>query len=64
MSIGENLRKIREKTGMNQTELAKAIGVTASMINQLEQDRKILTVPLGKEIAKALHCKVDDFLAG
>lgn len=62
MSIGSNLKALRIKNNMSQSELAKAVGMTQSMITQLEQDRKILTVPTGKEIARVLKCSMDDFI--
>ena len=58
-STGENIRRYREKKGISQRELAKSIMVTHAMINQLEQDRKILTVPMARVIANALDCDVN-----
>ena len=54
MNIGDSLKKHRLAAGMTQTQLGDAVGVTESMICQLERGTKTLTVPLGKDIACAL----------
>ena len=60
MSIGENIRRIREKKNITQKELAAKVFVGNSMICQIERGTKVLTVPLGKAIADALGCSLDD----
>lgn len=62
MSIGENIKRIRTDRKMNQTELAKEVCVSQSMICQLERGTKVPTLPLGKAIADALGCSIDDLL--
>lgn len=62
MSIGTNLKRIRKDKGMSQQELAEAVGVTQSMIAQIERGTKALTMELGKEIAKVLEVKIDKLL--
>lgn len=63
MSIGENIRRLRENRNLTQIQLSEMINVTQSMVAQLERGSKTLTVPLGKDIAKALGCKFDDLIA-
>ena len=63
MSIGENIRRLRENRNLTQIQLGEMINVTQSMIAQLERGSKTLTVPLGKDIAKALNCKFDELIA-
>jgi len=46
--------------GMTQLELGNRVGVSESMICQLERGTRSLSVPLGKEIAKALNCTLED----
>lgn len=58
-STGENIRRYREKKGISQSELARMLMVSQPTINQLEQDRKILTVPMARVIANALDCDVN-----
>jgi len=45
---------------MTQMELGNKVGVTESMICQLESGARTLSVPLGKKIAEALNCSLDD----
>lgn len=59
MSIGENIRKYRVGKQITQKELASEIGVTQSMIAQIERETKTLTLPLGKEIARALDVNLE-----
>ncbi len=63
MSIGENIKHLRESRNLKQSELAEIVGVTQSMIAQLERGTKTLTVPLGKDIANALECKFDELFS-
>lgn len=62
MSIGTNIKTLRESNGFTQAELAQKVGVTPSMITQLERNSKVLTLPLGYCIAEALHCSMYDFV--
>lgn len=63
MSVGENIRRIREEKGMPQGKLAEAVSVSQSLICQFERGTKTPTLPLSVEIAKALHCKLEDLTA-
>ena len=58
MSIGENIRALRTRAGMNQTELANGVGVAQSMICQIERGTKACSMQLGAEIARVLGCEV------
>ena len=62
MSVGENIRRIREERNMRQAELAEQVGVTQAMICQIEKGIKTPSILVAAEIAKALECKTDDFL--
>lgn len=64
MSVGENIRRIREEKGIPQVKLAEAVSVSQSLICQFERGTKTPTLPLSVEIAKALHCKLDDLIDG
>ena len=63
MNIGENLKRIREARGLTQVALAEAVGVTPSMITQIESGTKALSVKLAVDIAQTLNCTVAE-LAG
>lgn len=55
LNIGDSVKHYRLAKGMTQTQLGDAVGVTESMICQIERGTKALTVPLGKAIARALN---------
>lgn len=63
MSVGENIRKLRESKGLTQVWLADQIGVTQAMLCQIERGTKNPSLQVGAEIAKALCCQLDDLLA-
>lgn len=64
-TVGENIKRMRKKSGIQQGELAERIGVSQSVLSSWETDRYALpeTASLLK-LAKALECSVDDLLAG
>ena len=41
MSIGQNIKRLRELHGMNQSELAQIAGVTDKAVSTWENDLKI-----------------------
>ncbi len=63
MSIGTNIRSRREAEGLDQTEFAERVHVTQVMISYIENGRKAPSVPLLADIAKALHCTMDELAA-
>lgn len=63
MSLGENVKRLREAANINQLELSEKVGVSQSMICQIERGTKTMTVQLAKEVADALGCRIDDLLA-
>lgn len=64
MNLGMSIKKIRESNGMKQAELAEKIGVTQSMLCQIERGSKIPSVLLSIEIASALNCTINDLIEG
>lgn len=62
MSVGENIARIRTNNNMTQEELAKAIGVSQSMIGQIERGSKIPSVILANVIANTLGADIKDIL--
>lgn len=60
LSVGENIRRIREEKGIPQSKLAEKCGVSQSMICQIERGTKVPTLPLSVDIAKVLHCKLEN----
>ena len=62
MSIGMNIKKLRERAGMQQAELAEKVGVSQSMICQIERGTKACSIPLGADIARELNCEIGDLM--
>lgn len=60
MNIGENIRRIREQNGLSQAELARLVGVSGSMLCQVERGTKACSMQLGAQIAGALNCDVNE----
>lgn len=44
--MGVRLRRLREERSLKQIELANALGISSSYLNQLEQNQRPLTVPV------------------
>ena len=64
MSIGEAVRRRRVLHKMSQRELGEKIGVTASMITQIERGTKALTVPVALELAEVFKCSLEELIHG
>lgn len=62
MSIGKNIKARREELKLPQVRLAEQAGITQSMLCQIERGTKTVSLPLGKEIADLLDCKIEDLL--
>lgn len=62
MSVGKNIRVLREQKHMSQAALAEIVGVNSSMITQIERGSKMPTLVLAADIATALGVKVDALL--
>jgi XRE family transcriptional regulator, fatty acid utilization regulator len=44
--VGARLRRLREEQGLTQAALARALGLSTSYVNQLENDQRPITVPV------------------
>ena len=58
--IAFNIRKIRSERGLSQAELAKAMGVSQTLIAMIETGARTLTVPVCIDMADVLGCSVGD----
>ena len=54
MTIGDNIKKYRERAGLTQNQLASIIGVTGSNISQIEHNDRELRLDKANAICKAL----------
>ena len=60
MSVGKNIKEMRELRNLTQEELSKKVGITQAMLSQIERGTKNPSIQVGVLIADALNCKVDD----
>lgn len=63
MSFSDNLKKAREREGMTQLELAKAIGVSQPTVAQYEKGQILPTIITGVSLARALNTTCEDLIA-
>lgn len=61
--IGEQIRSLREKAGISQSELSKRLGVTRSSVNAWESGLSAPTAVYLIELARYFHVSTD-FLLG
>ena len=62
MSLGENIRAMREKRGLSQSELAEKIGLQKQNVSAFERGVKIPSLEKMVAIADALRCTTDRLL--
>ncbi|MBQ3063963.1 MAG: helix-turn-helix transcriptional regulator [Clostridia bacterium] len=62
MSVAENVRARREARGLTQQALADLLSVGRSYVAQIERGSKVPSMYMGKAIAEALGCSVEDLL--
>src|SRR5215208_547057 len=61
--IGQKLRQVRLERGMKQTELARALGISAAYLNLLEKERRPIQLPLLARALETLGVDVAGFMA-
>lgn len=61
--IGRNIRKLRQRHGITQEQLAELIGVEQKQISQIESGKARTRLPTYLLIANVFHVSIDDFLA-
>jgi transcriptional regulator with XRE-family HTH domain len=61
---GGKIRARRKQVGMTQAALAKAVGISAAHMSDIEANKGLPSLPLIIRIAEALGVKVDDLLDG
>ncbi len=62
ITIGERIREKRDKADLSQKDLAKAVGVTQSAVNQYEKGTKRPSSEVLSKIAMALSTSTDYLL--
>jgi transcriptional regulator with XRE-family HTH domain len=61
MSVGENIKRLREAAGLSQTGLARRAGIDQGGLSKIEKGRN-LTLETLRDLARALGCSVVDLL--
>lgn len=62
MGYGKQIRNLRTKRGLSMEQLAEKVGVTFSMIGQIERETKPVSLNLAVDIAEALGCDIHEIL--
>lgn len=62
MSVGENIRRIRQERELTQAYVAERVGITQAMLCQIERGTKNPSIQVGKQIADVLGCKMDELI--
>lgn len=60
--MGEKLRRIRERKGMYQSELAEKLGVQQRDVSYWETGKRLPSVLMLRKIAKILGCTMEDLV--
>ena len=63
MSVGQNIRKLREAKGLKQNELAEKLGIGRSYLSRIERGSSVVHLELAGDIAKELECTIYDIIA-
>lgn len=61
--MSDTIRELREKAGISQGELAKAMGVTQGAVSQWENGMSHPKIPLLKRLAETLGVTVDELIS-
>jgi transcriptional regulator with XRE-family HTH domain len=58
---GYLVRKLREEKGLNQTELAKLVGIGQTQMSEIESNKKNPSIKVLQKLADVLGFTFDDF---
>ncbi len=61
--VGHKVRKLRNNLGLTQTDMAAAIGISASYLNLIEHNQRPVTVPLLFKLGRVFDIDLKDFAA-
>ncbi len=59
-NVVNRVREFRDASGMTQTDLAKAAGVSRQSIISIERDRYLPSLQLALTLARIFECPTDD----
>ena len=61
--LGNKVRRLREREGLTQVQLAQRLGISPSYLNLIEHNQRPLTVPLLLELAAQFQVELESFAA-
>ena len=63
MSIGKNIKLLRERKGMTQEELGKAVGVSSMAVSQWENNRAVPRMGSIERLSEALGVSKSELIS-
>ena len=60
--LGQNMKRIRAKKGMSQSDIARALGVDRGYISNIENGKKNPTIATIQKLANALGVSANELL--
>ena len=60
--IGQNIQRLRKKSGMTQAQLAEKIGVSTAFISRVESGNKYVSIKVLAALADEFHVSYDALL--
>jgi predicted transcriptional regulator/DNA-binding XRE family transcriptional regulator len=61
--VGHKIRRLRQQLGMTQSDMAAAIGISASYLNLIEHNQRPITVPLLFKLGQSFDLDLKEFAA-
>jgi DNA-binding Xre family transcriptional regulator len=62
--LADSLRRLRERSAVTQTEMARRLGISQPTLNRLENAAQNTTLKTLGTLCRALGCSVGDLFAG
>lgn len=62
MSVGENIKYIRQSRGLSQAQLTERIGITQATMSLIEKGIRNPSLQTAAEIARVLEVRIEDLL--
>ena len=62
--LAESLRRLRREAGLNQSAMAKKLGISQPTLNRLETARQNTTLATLNRLCRALRCGVCELFEG
>lgn len=61
-NVGRNIKKLREKSGLNQKQIAEFLGLDQSMISKIEKGERNISSDLIDRLANLFCCPVSSIV--